>query len=255
MSGSQHHDLQRFADRLTGRSVLNEAEEQAIIDLPGEIEHVQSNRDFVRLGERVHHASFVVEGLVGRFGQNRRGGRQITALHVPGDMADLHSVVQPAAASALQAMSVATILRVPHVALRAISSRYPAIAEALWRDCATDASVLSQWVVNVGRKDAKQRVAHLLCEMATRIVGGKLEGEVVSPFAMTQTQLADATGLTAVHMNRTVGTLRRERLADISGQMVRIPDWEALVAAGEFSASYLHVGEDAEPRLRIALAS
>ncbi len=68
---------------------------------------------------------------------------------MPGDMADLHSVVQPLAGSALQALSVATILRIPHVALRAAARRYPAVGEALWRDCAVDASILSQWVVNV----------------------------------------------------------------------------------------------------------
>lgn len=100
----QHHESnpQRFLDRLTSRSVLSEREKQEILSLPVNARQASPNEDFVRLGERVNHACFVVDGLVGRFDQNAAGGRQITALHIPGDMPDLHSVVQPTATSALQ---------------------------------------------------------------------------------------------------------------------------------------------------------
>ena len=100
MTSLHRAHLQQFLDRLTSRSVLTEEEQQAILNLPGHAEHVRSNRDFVRLNERVDHACLIVEGIVGRFGQNLDGKRQITAFHLPGDMADLHSVVQPAATSA-----------------------------------------------------------------------------------------------------------------------------------------------------------
>lgn len=110
------HNLQRFVDRLTKRSVLTAQEQEAILDLPTEVAQVQSNQDFVSLGEQLDHSCLVVAGYVGRFDQNANGLRQITALHIPGDMADLHSVVQPEATSALQALSTATILRIPHSA-------------------------------------------------------------------------------------------------------------------------------------------
>jgi CRP-like cAMP-binding protein len=109
-----------------------------------------------------------VDGLVGRFDQNSLGARQITAFHIAGDMADLHSVVQPKATSALQALSTTTLLQVAHRDLRGIAARYPAIAEALWRDCIVDGAILAQWIVNVGRRDSKTRIAHLLCETAVR---------------------------------------------------------------------------------------
>lgn len=255
MAFSNKPDLQRFVDRLTSRSVLTREEQQAILDLPCRSQHVQSNRDFVPLGERVDHACLIVAGIVGRFGQNADGQRQITAMHIPGDMADLHSVVQPKAVSALQALSIATILKVPHAELRAIAADYPAIAEALWRDCMVDASVLSQWVINVGRRDARERIAHLLCEMAIRLHVAPAEGEIVFPFAVTQSQLADATGLTSVHVNRTLQAMRRAGLADICGKAARIPDWDALVSAGEFDASYLLTDVKPEERLRIAEAA
>lgn len=255
MAFSNKPDLQRFLDRLTSRSVLTAEEQQAILNLPCRSEHVQSNRDFVPLGERVDHVCLVVAGIVGRFGQNSEGKRQITAMHLPGDMADLHSVVQPKVSSALQALSIATVLRVPHVSLRAAAARYPAIAEALWRDCMVDASVLAQWVINVGRRDAKARIAHLLCEVATRVHAAPADGEIFFPFAVTQLQLADATGLTSVHVNRTLQQMRRENLADLCGRTARIPNWEALVAAGDFDPDYLQTEVDPEERIRILEAS
>ena len=95
MPCSTHTDLQRFLDCLTRRSVLTEEARQAILDLPTRAEQVRAHEDFVSLGEKVDHTCLVVAGLVGRYGQNAEGDRQITAIHVPGDMADLHSVVQP----------------------------------------------------------------------------------------------------------------------------------------------------------------
>lgn len=256
MSYSNRPDLQRFLDRLTRRSVLSEEEQEAILDLPSHAQQVRSNKDFVPLGNKVDHSCLIVAGLVGRFGQNAEGNRQITAIHVPGDMADLHSVVQPFPSSALQALSVATILRVPHSALRAAASRHPAVAEALWRDCMVDASILSQWVVNVGRRDAKQRIAHLICEMATRIVGTPGSHAIAFDLPVTQTQLADATGLTPVHVNRTLQMLRGLGIVEWSrSNVVRIPRWGALAAIAEFDPEYLQAAVMPQARLRVVGAS
>lgn len=242
MSLSDSHPLQPFLDKLVSRSSLGSAERKAILALPAHPFQVQTNRDFVRLGERVHHASFVVAGLVGRFGQNRDGARQITAVHIPTDMVDLHSVVAPEACSALQALSVATILRVPHAALRDAARRHPAIAEAFWRECVVDSAVLAEWVVNVGRRDAKSRLAHLICEVACRVEG---EGEKVGfsfAFPATQAHIGDMTGLTPVHVNRTLRGLRAENVVNLHARMVRILDWKRLVEIADFDRAYLRLG-------------
>lgn len=254
MAHSSRHNLQAFLDRLTKRSVLTVEEREAILELPSEAAQVQSNHDFVRLGEQLDHSCLVVAGYVGRFDQNSNGVRQITAVHIPGDMADLHSVVQPEATSALQALSTATILRISHDAVRATAAAFPAIAEALWRDCMVDAAVLAQWIVNVGRRDAKCRISHLLCEIATRLGAAPARGEITFPFPVTQTQLGDITGLTPVHVNRTLQALRREGLADIRHN-ARIFNWDALVEAGDFDPDYLQVNVKPQRRLPFALAS
>jgi CRP-like cAMP-binding protein len=247
-------DLERFLQRLLSRSILTLEEQEAIRGLPAHLSQVRANHDFVGLREDVDHASLVVDGIVGRFDQNRSGLRQITAIHLPGDMANLHSVVQPQATSALQALSVTTILRVPHEAIRAATARLPALAEALWRDCMVDASVLSQWILNVGRRDARSRIAHLICEIATRLRVPVANGSFAFPFAVTQFHLGDAAGLTSVHVNRILRGLREQGLVDVRNQQVRVLDWAALVAAGEFNKNYLQNEIRPDERLRIVAA-
>jgi CRP-like cAMP-binding protein len=246
----QQSNLQPFVERLTGRSILSERERCEILNLPSRAKQVRPNEDFVALGERVDHACFVVAGLVGRFDQNARDDRQITALHIRGDMPDLHSVVQPTATSALQALSVSTILEIPHAALRRASGTHPAIAEAFWRDCMVDSMILAQWVVNVGRRDARSRIAHLLCEMVCRYEVAPAHGKIVFDLPMTQAQMADATGLTSVHVNRSL-----KSLADIGTifhhRRVRIEDWDALVAMGDFDSDYLQCNLQPEERIRL----
>lgn len=250
MSLSDPAPLQPFLDKLVSRSNLGAAEQRAILELPAHPAQIQTNRDFVRLGERVDHACFVVAGLVGRFGQNRNGARQITAVHIPTDMVDLHSVVVPQAGSALQALSVATILRVPHMALREVAHRYPAIAEAFWRECVVDAAVLSEWVVNVGRRDAKSRLAHLLCEVACRVTGREEKIRFAIPFPATQTHMGDMTGLTPVHVNRTLQALRRENVVDIQARMIHVLDWRRLIEIADFDGTYLCLPKPANETLQ-----
>jgi CRP-like cAMP-binding protein len=243
--------LARFLARLMRRSALTESEQAAILALPATVRCVAPNRDFVRLGERVDQACCVIDGLVARFDQNAEGDRQITALHVPGDMPDLYSVVQPRATSALQALSESTILSVPHAALRELTGDYPAIAEALWRDCMVDGMILAQWVVNVGRRDARTRVAHLLCEMACRLGVAPAEGRLVFQLPLTQQHLADATALTPVHVNRTLKALEVHGIS-FRHRTVRIGDWRALTAIGEFDPAYLQSDLRREDLIRIA---
>ena len=244
-----------FVDKLERHSKLGGEERHAILALGGHSVEVRANHDFVRLGERVDHACLVMQGLVGRFGQNAEGNRQITAIHIAGDMADLHSVVSPNASSALQALTQATIVKVPHAALKEAARAFPMVAEAFWRQCVLDAAVLAEWTVNVGRRDARTRAAHLLCEMAWRCEAIGAGGAFTFDFPVTQQHLADMLALTPVHVNRTLKALRLEGLAEVHGRKVRVIDWDTLMRAGEFNPAYLQSGTendwDARPKLSL----
>jgi CRP-like cAMP-binding protein len=231
--------LERFVARLTRRSVLNDEEVQALLALPAEMKDVAANRDFVRMEERTTHACLLEDGLTARFGQTASGERQIIMLHIPGDMADLHSVVTPKVTTPLHALTRSTIWRIPHESLKEVASRYPAVAHAFWRDGMVDANIIAQSLLNLGRRPARGRLAHLLCEMRERYreIGVDVTREFAFP--ATQQQIGDALGLTPVHINRTVRALREAGLVEVSGGVVRIFDWEGLQSAGDFDPAYL----------------
>ncbi len=235
--------LRPWMRRLQLRSTLSDAEVEGLLQLPGNLFDYQPNRDFVRLGERVHAACVVVSGLAGRFDQTASGARQITALHIPGDACDLHSVPVENSSTALQALTRTTVLHVPHEALRALAAEFPALAMAFWRDCVVDAAILSKWTLNIGRASTRQRVAHLLCELALRY---RAIGEDIGDFSFpaTQTHIGDLTGITNVHINRTLRGLADEGLAIVRGGRIVITDWRGLAAEADFDPLYLHLPGD-----------
>jgi CRP-like cAMP-binding protein len=239
MNDSQTSALQLFVSRLASRSALTEDEKIALLALNGHIKQVVAHADFIQQGQQVDHACLVVDGLVGRFGQNRDGARQITCLHIPGDMADLPSVVSPKAGWGLSALTSTTILRIPHADLRRVAATHPGIAEAFWRDCVADGSIFSEWVVNVGRRDAISRLAHVFCEMAIRYEQAGQGDRSTFPLPVTQTDLGDATGLTAVHVNRTLRDLREQSIVELRSGTVTVHDWDRLVKTGDFDAAFM----------------
>jgi CRP-like cAMP-binding protein len=252
MVSSSSLALQGFVNRLASRSILTDEEENAILGLKGELTHVATHVDFVRLGEQVDHSCLVVDGLVGRFGQNRNGARQITCLHIPGDMADLPSVVSPKSGWGLVALTKTTILRLSHADLRRLAAKHSGIAEAFWRDCVADGSIFSEWVVNVGRRDALARISHVFCEMAIRCERAGLGDRHSFSLPITQTDLGDATGLTNVHVNRTLKELKARSIVVVQGGTVTIHDWDQLVSTGDFDDAFMLLDG---PQLRITEAA
>lgn len=224
---------------MTLRSELSEAERNAILALGGNCVFTAAHCDIVRPGQTINFACLVVDGLAGRFDQLANGHRQITALHIPGDMCDLHSVAVPHTGWGIEALTGTNTLRVPHDALRELTIRYPAIAYAFWRDTIVDASILAKWISALGRRSAKARMAHLICEMGIRMEQAGLGTRNCYRLPATQAQLADVLGMTTVHLNRTFQTLRRESLLFMEGPVVRVPDFDRLRAIAEFDAGYL----------------
>jgi CRP-like cAMP-binding protein len=239
MNTSQGAALQLFLSRLASRSVLTDAEKNAILGLTGHIRQVKAHVDFVGYGEMVDHSCLVVDGCVGRFGQSRDGARQITCLYIPGDVADLPSVMSPKSGWGLSALTNTTVLQIPHGEIRRIAANYPGVAEALWRDCVADGSIFSEWVVNVGHRSALARLAHLFCEMAVRSERAGKGDKQSFALPITQTDLGDATGLTSVHINRTLRELRTRAVAEMRTGTVTIHDWDQLVTIGEFDPAFM----------------
>jgi CRP-like cAMP-binding protein len=118
----------------------------------------------------------------------------------------------------------------------------------LWIDTLIDASIFREWVVNVGRRNSRARVAHLLCEFSLRMEAAGLASNHHYELPMTQEQLADAVGLTSVHVNRVLKQLGEEGLISRDRRSIVIEDWKRLRETGDFNERYLHhdaIGSDA----------
>jgi len=238
MSGSNEALLSFFLNRLTRRSRLSQEEQDAILALPSHAERIAAHADIIHPGERTDHATLVGKGIIARFDQLASGKRQITSLYYRGDMCDLHSVTSPVAGWGLEAMTPSLVLKIAHSDLRELAVRYPAIAMAFWRDTTVDGSIIAKWAANLGRQPALPRLAHLFCEAGVRLEDAGCGHRQQYDLGLTQEQLADVAGLTAVHVNRTLQELRGEGLIESSGQ-TRIPDWERLCSIAEFDPTYL----------------
>lgn len=246
---SRQRALERFRNRLLLHSDLTDEEQEVVLTLDGEEQRVAAHRDLVTPGSRTGHATLTVDGLIARYQQMRDGGRQLVAFHIPGDMGDLHSTALCWAGWGMTALTDSTVLKIPHQVILSQIERYPAIGRALWRDTTFDANVLAQWVANIGRADAKARLAHLFCELGIRSERAELGTRERYPLQATQEQIGDAMGLTAVHVNRSLRVLRELGAADVRGGMVSVTDRATLERVANFDPTYLYAGEPV-PRVR-----
>lgn len=236
--------LAAFIDRLGLRSPLSQEERAALAALDPPVSERRARWDLVRPGERVDYACLVIAGIVGRAEQFADGRRQTTAVHVPGDMADLHSVPVPRAAWAITALTDCTICEVPHGQLRELATRYPAIGAAFWRDTVADASVYSKWISVLSRHDARGRMAHLLCELGLRMEAAGLGRADDFELRLTQDQLSEVLGVTPVHVYRTFRALRDAGVIATERRSIRVLERPALERIAEFDPAYLLLGRD-----------
>jgi CRP-like cAMP-binding protein len=234
--------FETFVNRLLLRSPLDDAEIAAIVRLPWQSDRVAAGQELVGFGERTSMTYLVEAGAIGRYSQMRNGARQIVAMHIAGEMADLCAVVLPKSSWAYQALIPSTVLQIAHADLLGLCTQYPAIATAFWRDCTVDMAIMSEWMVSIARRPAESRLAHLICELQSRYQQARLTAPDGSfTFPVTQAQLADILGITSIHVNRMVRSLRERGLASVSKSVVAVHDRPALERLAEFSPDYLHL--------------
>lgn len=232
-----------LADRLNLRFALASREYDALAALPSASRSYEPGQYLLREGDRPRACSFLRKGFVYRHKIVGDGGRQIVSIHLPGDFVDVQNILLDTSDHNLQALTEATIMTINTEELLAVATTHPPIAKALWQETLVEAAIMREWVANVGRRDARSRTAHMLCELAMRREHAGLGPRETFDLPMTQEQLGDALGLTAVHVNRTLKTLEGEGLITRNKRSVTVADWRALQRAGDFTAAYLHFAE------------
>nr|WP_314444078.1 Crp/Fnr family transcriptional regulator [uncultured Sphingomonas sp.] len=247
MSGDKQKttsDLEPLARKLANWQKLSEADRNAVLSLPRTVKHVEQHHYLVREFDRVSHACLLLSGFAIRHKIVAGGHRQIVAIHMKGEFVDLQNSMLGTADHSVQMLTKGKAAFIPTEQIKELADKYPNVGRALWTDTLVDGSIFREWIANVGRRDAFTRVAHLLCEFAMRMEAAGLGERGHYELPMTQEQLADATGLTSVHINRTMKQLRAAQL--ITGGTPRsivISDWRQLADAGDFNSAYLHLPE------------
>jgi CRP-like cAMP-binding protein len=218
-----------------------EAERQALATLPLQIREFGAREDIVREGDRPSAVCLLLEGFVCRYTILPSGRRQIMALHIPGDIPDLHSLFIEEMDHSLGALAPTRVAVIPHDAMSALIDNNPRIAHMLWRDTLIDAAIFRKWIASLGRRSAYGHLAHMLCELVLRMKAMGLSDGTTCELPLTQSDLADALGLSNVHVNRTLAEMRVKGLVRMEKGVVTICDWEGLQAAGEFDPGYLQL--------------
>lgn len=238
--------LDLFFRKLERRDAIPPEEREALLHAAGAEVTFPAGADLVREGDRPDVSTLVVSGFTTRYRVLSDGQRQITAVHVPGDFVDLHSFVLKEMDHSVGALSACRVIQFPHQRLTTITERYPHLTRLLWLMTLLDSAIHREWIVAMGRRSAGAQMAHLVCELYVRlgVVGLVRDDSFTLP--MTQTELGDALGISAVHVNRVLQELRSENLFTWHNQVLHILDWPRLQERAEFDPRYLHL--QLEPR-------
>jgi CRP-like cAMP-binding protein len=232
--------------KLRARDLVDEEEQGLLRSIIGDMRTANPGNTLIRAGVTVSDCTLLIDGIVCRYRDLADGQRQIMELHVPGDFLDLHSFLLKRLEHNVGALTPVTYATVPHAAIRTITEQNPHLSRLLWFSTLLDAAIHREKILSVGRRTALSRIAHLLCELYVRLELVGLTQGFSYRLPLTQTDLADATGLTSVHVNRMLKRLRDDNLLTYRGGDVVIHDWERLRKVAEFDPTYLYL--DRRPR-------
>ncbi|HST94183.1 MAG TPA: Crp/Fnr family transcriptional regulator [Microvirga sp.] len=216
-------------------------EKAAILRLPLRLKAIAADQDIVREGDTPSECCLLVEGFACRYNMTAEGKRQILSFHISGDIPDLQSLHLSVMDHSLGTLIPCKLAFIQHDDLRTLMHDHPRLGDLFWRDTLIDAAVFRQWVVNVGRRQAPARMAHVLCELLVRLRAVELVEDHIFDLPVTQAELGDALGISNVHVNRVLQDLRGAGLISLRGKTLKVLDWEGLKTVGEFDPTYLHL--------------
>jgi CRP-like cAMP-binding protein len=235
--------LQLLARKLNSHHRLSEVHQRAILALPHKIRRLEAQSYILREGDRPDRCAVLLQGYAVRHKSTGDGSRQILAINIPGEALDFQNLFLEEADHNVQMLSRGVVADVSREAIEALIATHSEIGRAILITTLIEASIFREWVVNVGQRDSRTRIAHLLCEFAYRLNAQELNTDGAYELPITQEQLADATGLTSVHVNRVLQALQRDGLIERDRRMIRFPSWERMQDVADFNPRYLHTAD------------
>jgi CRP-like cAMP-binding protein len=205
------------------------------------VRDVRAREDIISEGERPEHINLILEGWACRYKVLEDGRRQIIAFFLPGDLCDLNVFVLRHMDHSIASITPVRLSEISRAGFEELMLAHPRVTQALWWESLVAAATQREWAVNLGQRDAAERLAHLFCEVFLRLkTVGLVDGHSCD-LPLTQMELGEATGLSSVHVNRTLQELRSAGLITLKDKILTIPDFDALKDAALFNATYLHL--------------
>lgn len=228
-----------LADKLAAYVTLSAAELAALAELHEPRRKIARHREIIVAGRRYEQFSILCSGVVSRYKVLPDGKRQILNLGLPGDFVGLPSSLFDVAVNSVSALTDVVLAPVPFARLFALFSHFPRLGIALFWSAASEAAMYGEHIVDLGRRSAYERLAHLILELLVRLRAAGLGDETSYSLPLTQELMADVLGLSGPHVNRMIRSLRDEGLATIDGQRVVVHNVAGLSALAGFDERYL----------------
>ena len=241
VSHLSHAPAELLIRKLESIGALSPVERAALRRLEMTPVSVEAHHDIVCEGAGPTSVTLLLHGFLCRYKLVADGKRQIMSFHIPGDIPDLPSLFLDVMDFNVCSLTSSQLAVIPHSAILALFAERPQLAYHFWRNTLIDAAVFREWMVGIGRRSAFVRIAHLFCEMIVRMQAVGLSSDYSIELPLTQTDIADALGLSTVHVNRTLQEIRAAGLIKFFRGKLIATDWPGLRKVGEFEQVYLHV--------------
>ena len=212
----------------------------------GTIREVSPRRDIIHEGVDPGAVRLILDGWACRYKSLLDGRRQTLAFFIPGDLCDAHVYLLRKMDHSIGAITPLRYAEIGPAQMDAMTARYPRLSHAIYWNELVSASIQREWILNMGQRNAHEHLAHLMVELFHRLRAVELTKGDTCPFPLTQNDLADATGMTGVHVNRVMLDLRRDGLIELERRELRIPDLERLEKLALFNPAYLHLDHEGD---------
>jgi CRP-like cAMP-binding protein len=236
--------VQALSSRLDAFTRLSPDDKAALAKLSKVSRVIAPRRDLIREGEEPKYVHLMVDGWACRYKTLPDGRRQVVAFFVPGDFCDLNVYILKQMDHSIGAITRLAVSDISPEEMSQLTTNHPRITQALWWESLVQHAIQREWTINLGQRTAYERIAHLFVELFLRLRTVGLTRNGSCDFPLTQVDIADATGLTPVHVNRTLQELRRDNLIVLERKQLEIPDLNRLTDVAMFNPNYLHLDHE-----------
>jgi CRP-like cAMP-binding protein len=220
---------------------LTDAERSMLENAVAERRQLPPRATLIERGESLRQSTMLIDGFMIRYVDDLEGHRQVVAFHVPGDFVDLHGYPLQILDHSIGTLTRASIATVPHAELKRLTDADADLARKMWGATLLDAAMHREWLFRLGRMGAVGRVAHFFAETNARLQAIGLSDGLAYDLPINQTDLAEITGLTSIHVNRVLRSLREDRVCTFRSSRVEIHDCGQLERLGQFDPTYLYL--------------